>query len=332
MKVNVKKIKFGKNSIWLMLDAVMLLLILVNLLWMVFDFVFTAQFVQKFIQSFSNDFYVYYRDVIHPDFLFYDFWFVLIFLTEFVFRWIIAIYKKQYASWVSFPFVFWYDLIGCIPLASFRFLRLFRIATLMIRLQKRGVIDFTNTWWYKLGFRNYNRVLEEISDRVSSNILTGIQKEMKYGDETNKRIINEVILPRQEEFTIWIASRMKFAIGETYDLHKTELKDYLDKAIYKAVRENEDIARLELIPLFGKQISKALSSSVSDISYSLIDSVMKDLADQQMHTLMNKVVDISIKTALYESDNERIEQISKEIVIETLEVVKSQVNKKHYDK
>ena len=315
-----------------MLDAVMLLLILVNLLWMVFDFVFTAQFVQKFIQSFSNDFYVYYRDVIHPDFLFYDFWFVLIFLTEFVFRWIIAIYKKQYASWVSFPFVFWYDLIGCIPLASFRFLRLFRIATLMIRLQKRGVIDFTNTWWYKLGFRNYNRVLEEISDRVSSNILTGIQKEMKYGDETNKRIINEVILPRQEEFTIWIASRMKFAIGETYDLHKTELKDYLDKAIYKAVRENEDIARLELIPLFGKQISKALSSSVSDISYSLIDSVMKDLADQQMHTLMNKVVDISIKTALYESDNERIEQISKEIVIETLEVVKSQVNKKHYDK
>ena len=106
----------------------------------------------------------------------------------------------------------------------------------------------------------------------------------------------------------------------------------MDKAVNKAVRENEDIARLELIPLFGKQISKALSSSVSDISYNLIDNVMRDLADQQMHTLMDKVVDISIKTALYESDNERIEQVSKEIVVEALEVMKSQVNKKHYDK
>jgi hypothetical protein len=59
---------------------------------------------------------------------------------------------------------------------------------------------------------------------------------------------------------------------------------------------------------------------------------MKDMADQQAHTFVSKAVDISIKTSLYESDNERIEQVSKEIVFETLEVVKSQVNKKHYDK
>jgi hypothetical protein len=59
---------------------------------------------------------------------------------------------------------------------------------------------------------------------------------------------------------------------------------------------------------------------------------MKDLADQQIHKLMDKAVDISLKTALYESDNEHIERISKEIIFETIEVVKSQVNKKHYDK
>jgi len=201
-------------------------------------------------------------------------------------------------------------------LASFRFLRLFRIVTLVVRLQKREIIDVTGTWWYRFGNRNYQMILEEISDRVSTNILTGIQKEIEFGDETNKRIINEVILPRQEEFTVWIASRMKFAVNEAYDSHKLELREYLEKAINKAVKDNEEIARLELIPLFGKQISKALSSSISDISVNLIDTVMKDLADQQMHTLMNKVLDISIKTALYESDNEQIEQISKEIVFE----------------
>jgi hypothetical protein len=194
------------------------------------------------------------------------------------------------------------------------------------------VIDVTDTWWYKFGNKNYQKILEEISDRVSSNILTGIQKEIRYGAETNKRIVTEVIIPRQEEFTIWIASRMKYAINETYDKHKEEIKVYLENAVNIAVKENEEIARLELIPLFGKQISKALSSSISDISYNLIDTVMKDMADQQAHTFVDKAVDISIKTALYESDNEKIEQVSKEIVYETIEVMKSQVNKKHYDK
>lgn len=332
VEVNFKNVKLGKNIFWLVLDSIMLALIVFNLTWIIFDFAFGTHFIQEFVRDISPFFFEYYRDVIHPDFLLYDFGFVVIFLAEFVFRWIVAIVRKTYPSWASFPFIFWYDLIGCIPLASFRFLRLFRIVTLVIRLQKRGVIDVTNSWWYKFGNKNYQKILEEISDRVSSNILTGIQKEITYGDETNKRIIKEVIVPRQEEFTIWIASRMKFAVNETYESHKSEIREYLEVAINKAVKNNEEIARLELIPLFGKQISKALSSSISDISVNLIDAVMKDLADQQMHTLMNKVVDISINTALYKSDDAEIEKISKEIVFESLEIIKSQVNKKHYDK
>ncbi len=332
MKVNVKNIKFGRNSFWLALDTLMLFLIFLNLAWMIFDFSFTASFIQKFIEEVSPSFFYYYKDVIHPDFLLYDLGFVLIFLAEFMFRWVVAIVKKTYPSWASFPFIYWYDLLGCIPLASFRFLRLFRIVTLIVRLQKREIIDVTDTWWYKFGNKNYQKILEEISDRVSVNILSGIQKELEYGDDTNRRIVNEVIIPRQEEFSDWIASRMKFAISETYDMHKDELKTYLENSIRIAVKENEEIARLELIPLFGKQISKALTSSISDISYNLIDSMMKDMADQQAHTVVSKAVDISVKTTLFRSDNIKIEQISKEIAFEVLEVVKSQVSKKHYDK
>jgi hypothetical protein len=332
MKVNYKNVQFGKNSLWLVLDSVMLLLIVLNLSWMIFDFLFTAHFFQVIIEGISSKFFIYYRDVVHPDFLLYDLGFVLIFLVEFIFRWIVAIAKKTYSSWVSFPFIFWYDLLGCIPLASFRFLRLFRIVTLIVRLQKREIIDVTDTWWYKFGNKNYQKVLEEISDRVSTNILTGIQKEIKYGDDTNKRIVNEVLVPRQEEFAVWIASRMKFAVNETYESHKLEIREYLEDAINTAVKNNEEIARLELIPLFGKQISKALSSSISDISVNLIDTIMKDLADEQMHTLVSKAVDISVKTALYESENEEIEKVSKRIVYESIEVLKSQVNKKHHGK
>ncbi len=332
MKVNYEKIKFGRNSFWIALDTIMLILIVCNLIWMIFDFSFTSLFFQDIVSSISPEFHSFYKNVIHPDFLYYDLGFVLAFLAEFVFRWVVAIVTKRYPSWVSFPFIYWYDLIGCIPLASFRFLRLFRIVALIVRLQKREVIDVTDTWWYKFGSRGYLKVLEEISDRVSINILTGIQKEIEYGDDTNKRIVNEVIAPRQEEFALWIASRMKFAISETYVMHKEEIRYYLEEAITKAVKENDEVNRLELIPLFGKQISKALASSIADISYSLIDNTMKDMSDMQAHNMVSKAVDISLKTALYETSNEEIERISKEIAFETIEVIKSQVNKKHYDK
>ncbi len=332
MKIHYKKLREGDSLFWLLLDGLMLFLISINLIWMIFDFSFNAKFLQVFLEKVVPDFFYFYRDVVHPDFLLYDFGFVVIFLLEFLFRWIVAIVKKVHPFWASFVFVNWYDLLGCVPIASFRFLRLFRIVSLIVRLQQKGVIDVTDTWWFKYGSKNYQRVIEEISDRVSVNILTGIQKELKYQDDTVKAIIEHVIIPNKIDLSDWLASRLRYAVEETYTLHKEEIKLYLEQIIDKSVKNNPEINRLEAIPVIGKQISKALSSSISDISYSVINNLMNDLSGEKSNEIMLNFVDISINTTLLETDQEKIEKISKMIVNDSIEVMKKQVSKKHYDK
>lgn len=332
MKIHYKKLREGDSLFWLLLDGLMLFLISINLIWMIFDFSFSAKFIQSFLESVLPDFYVFYRDVVHPDFLLFDFGFVVIFLLEFAFRWIVAIVRKTHPFWASFVFVNWYDLLGCIPIASFRFLRLFRIVSLVVRLQQKGVIDVTDTWWYKYGNKNYQRIIEEISDRVSVNILTGIQKEIRYQDDTVRKIIEDVIIPNKTELSNWLASRMKYAVEETYSLHKDEIKLYLEQVIDQAVKDNPEINRLESIPVIGKQISKALSSSISDISYSVINNLMNDLSGEKSSEIAENLVNISINTVILKTDNDEIEKISKMIVNDSIEVMKNQVSKKHYDK
>src|SRR5690606_35931745 len=104
-------------------DFVMLGLIVLNLAWLLFDTLFTSQFIQRWLLWLAPDFTLFYRDAVHPDFVFYDLIFVAIFLTEFFLRWLVAIRRGTYHRWFFYPFVHWYDLVGCIPVGSFRWLR-----------------------------------------------------------------------------------------------------------------------------------------------------------------------------------------------------------------
>lgn len=123
-------------------------------------------------------FHAFYRDTIHSNFLFYDLCFVAVYLTEFVIRWIVAIARGTYHRWFFYPFAHWYDLLGCIPVGSFRWLRILRVVGLLMRLQRMGIIDLSQTWLGQTILKYYNIVVEEISDRVVINVLSGAQREI----------------------------------------------------------------------------------------------------------------------------------------------------------
>ena len=331
MKVNLKKLREGRNGGLVLLEGMMIMLIFLNLAWVVFDFAFTALFFQNIISSVSLDFFHFYKNVVHPDFLLYDLIFVCIFLLEFTVKWVYCIYHGVFKSWAAYPFVYWYELLGCLPFGSFRFLRLLRIVSLVIRLQKREVIDVTDTWWFKLGNRYYEILIEEISDRVAVNVLKGVQKEMQYDEDTIGQIVKKAIIPNQDKFAAWIASRVQFAVNETYSEHKDDFRKYVDETVAEAVTNNADLQKIELIPVFGKQISKALSSSIADISFNVIDKMMQDLSSDAASPIVSVAVDIGLRTVLYKSDDKVMEEVSKAIVNESIEVLKVQVNKKQYN-
>ena len=105
------------------------ILLLLNLLFLLFDGLYNTAFIRDSLNAWSPAFVNFY-DPIHKNFILVDLVFITIFLTEFFVRWIVAIKTEEYLRWYFFPFLRWYDLVGCIPLGGtriFRFLRIFSI-------------------------------------------------------------------------------------------------------------------------------------------------------------------------------------------------------------
>jgi hypothetical protein len=83
----------------MVVDVVMIVLIIMNLVWIVFDWVFANPVVQDFLRQHAGEFFHFYNQNIHQHFLFYDLIFVYLFLTEILVRWIISIKKHTYHRW-----------------------------------------------------------------------------------------------------------------------------------------------------------------------------------------------------------------------------------------
>ena len=330
MKIYLNKLKKETTSFWYAVDIIMILLIIINLLWMSFDMAFTAKFFRALVYEVNPSFYQFYYEIIHPDFLFYDFFFVLVFLAEFVLRWGYAIHHKKFQRWFLYPFYYWYDLLGCIPLQGFRTLRLIRLVNLIIRLQKKGVIDVTQTWWYLIALKYYYIFVEEISDRVTVNILSGAQAEIKSGAPILDKIVSDVILPKKEILADWLDERVKYASAKVYLNKKEDIRAYIALAVKEAVSNNKEIADLEKIPVFGKQISRALESSIGDITYNVIEKTIIDLAREDSSKLISEVIDIALTTLLHPTADSKFEQTISDMTVASIELVKDEVKVKRW--
>lgn len=330
MKVYLNKIKRETSTFWYIIDLLMILLIVFNLLWMGFDMAFSTKFFRAIIFEISPSFHTFYYNIIHPDFLFYDLFFVAIFLSEFLLRWGYAIHHKKFQKWYIYPFYYWYDLIGCIPLQAFRFLRLIRIISLIIRLQKKGVIDVKQTWWYKVFMKYYYILVEEISDRVTVNVISGAQDEIRAGSPILEKIINDVILPKKDIIADWASERVKYASTKIYLDKKDDIRAYVALAVKEAVANNKEIADLERIPVFGRQIAKTLESSIGDITSNVIEKTMIDLAQEDSSELICEIIEVSLKTILQPTAEARFEEAVTEMTIDSLELVKDEVKIKRW--
>ncbi len=330
MKIYLNKLKDEKTAFWYLVDFFMILLIITNLFWMGFDMAFYTKFFRAFVYSVNSSFFNYYYSVIHPDFMFYDMFFVALFLTEFVARWAYSVYENKLDKWYLYPFFYWYDLVGCIPLQAFRFLRLIRIFTLVIRLQKKGVIDIRETSTYKISMKYYYIMVEEIADRVTVNIISGTQDELRAGSPLVEKVIAEVILPQKEVIAGWAAERVKYASASIYADKKDEIRAYIASAVKEAVENSDEISDLEKVPILGKQISKKLEHSIGDITSSVIEKSMLDLAYKDTTELISEIIEVSLKTLIHPSEETQFEETTKEMAIASLELVKDQVKIKRW--
>lgn len=328
--INFKELRNQRDFKMIFLDLFMVVLVLVNMLYIIVEFNFETEVINGLLYEYLPKFHSWYDTHLHKNFLYYDTIFVSIFLAELLIRWGLAIKRDTYAKWFFYPFVHWYDVLGCIPLGAFRALRILRIISIIVRLHKLKVINVREWYVYTVFNKYLNIISEEISDRVVVNVISGIQDEVKSGGVTADKILNEVILPQKPFLVDWLSHRVQHATAKTHLHLEEDLKNYIDVKVKEAMDNNAEVKNMEKIPMAGGIIAKTLESAVSDITFNVINGIVKDMSTSENKSVIEDITDLTFDALMSEEQDEQLDETIKEMVHASLEIVKGEVQVKQW--
>ncbi|MBE94471.1 hypothetical protein [Marinobacter sp.] len=329
LKINRENLKTSHQLIWFIIDFLMLGLLIINLAFIIFDSIYNLTSVQNLLAENAPVIKELYHPI-HENFLFYDLIFVSIFLTEFVVRWGYAIKAKVYDRWYFYPFIHWYDIIGCIPVGSFRFLRILRVISIIYRLHQYKVIDVTQTRAFQFFNFYYEAFMEELSDRIVIKVLTGAQDEIRRGSPLFERIQNDILYPRREMLSDWVSQRVAEAAREGYIPNRGALRSYLETRVDNALKQNLELSRLKYLPVVGPTIQETLEEAVGDIVANVIHQILEDLASASNHAFIEDIVNVFLPSPESEDGSDEHNEALINLIVEVLDAVKSQVRVKHW--
>jgi len=324
LNFSYSRLKSSHEGPWIIVDLLMLALLIINLIWLLFDGLFATQAFKSILASMSTDLVTGYAPI-HENFVLYDLAFVAIFLTEFCVRWAASVVRKTYIRWYFFPFIHWYDLIGCIPLSGARIFRFLRIFSIFYRLQKYQIIDLRNTAVYRFIIFYYDVLVEELSDRIVVKVLSDAQKDIAAGSPLIEDISQQVLASRLSILTQWLSSVMVH-IGESieHNDHGESVRSHVQKSVGKAVRGNSQVSTLKLVPILGSTIEKTLEQSVTDIVTQSIINLMKDITPEKIDDFVEHGI------GRFSSEDHMLDQEVLLIVNECLELVKHHVSQQRW--
>ena len=329
LAINTDNLKKSHQLIWFTIDFVMLGLLIINLAFIIFDSIYSFEAIQEGLESLAPVINDVYRPI-HRNFIFYDLIFVSIFLTEFVLRWGYAVKAKVYDRWYFYPFIHWYDIIGCIPVGSFRFLRILRVISIIYRLHQYKIIDVTQTKTFQFFNFYYEAFLEELSDRIVVKVLSGAQDEIRRGSPLFERIQNDILYPRREMISDWVSKRVAEAAQEGYVPNRGALRSYLEDRVDVAIKQNLELSRLKYLPVVGPTIQETLEECVGDIVAHVIHQILEDLASSSNHAFIEDIVNVFLPSPKDGQEEEAPNEALINLLIEILEAIKTQVGVKHW--
>ncbi|MFT4938826.1 MAG: hypothetical protein ACI88A_001856 [Paraglaciecola sp.] len=285
-KFSLKRLRDSHEGPWLFVDLSMLFLLVVNLLWILLDSLFATEVVQSNLTALSPAIVPAYMPL-HRNFALIDLVFVSIFLIEFCIRWAAAVSRKEYIRWYFYPFIHWYDLIGCIPLSGVRVLRLLRIFSILYRLHKYQIIDLRNTALYRFMMFYYNVFVEELSDRIVIKVLSDAQQDLAAGSPLIDDISRKVLATRRHTLNEWAAA-MLVHIGDSIadQEHGETVREHVKQSVGHAVRKNDQVSTLRLIPVLGGKIEVTLENAVTGIVTQSIINLLQDITPDKLDNML----------------------------------------------
>lgn len=323
--MRIREILKKRESKVIIVDLLMMLILLVNLNLILFDWLFISKTVQNLLAHYTPVFYEWYKLNIHQDFLRVDLYFVAIFVSELLVRWGIAIKRRSYHRWFFYPFVNWCDTLGCLPVGSFRFLRVLRVVAIIVRLHKLEIIDITKSYLFQVFEKYLNVLVEEVSDRVVVNVLSGIQDEIRGGTPVTEQIIEDVLRPQQADLVAWLSQRIQRITNQAHQTYRENIRQYIAGLVNEAVKKNIEMRAIDLVPVMGSFVNSRLEHAISDIVFNVINGIIEDLASQQNKFLVDELTGLTFDTILKEESDQKINDIARDMIIDSLEIIKDQV-------
>ncbi|MDO4896921.1 MAG: hypothetical protein Q3971_06100 [Moraxella sp.] len=251
--------------------------------------------------------------------------FTIFWVAELSVRWLIAIFKKTYFRWFFFPFVHWYEVLGCFP--ALRALRLLRAGVIIQRLHRMNIKVIPEKWLKSAQFY-YHVILEELSDRV---ILTAIDnfREQMAQSKTHGELVQSAIDKNRGELEVVVLELLRRELSPKLEqafLQHTgqKLSSDIGQAVERALGQTPELNRyLKLIPIAGSLIEGQITNVGKHIGENVTTAVNAHLFDKQ--TLDDLMVGIAKGVANIDTTRPELQKLVGTVVDDALTAFEKQI-------
>ncbi|MGM0982708.1 MAG: ion transporter [Pseudomonadota bacterium] len=303
-------------------DLLVITLVIANLTLLLFDSLFLLAPLNAAFEATAPGLHESYSQVIRANFIAIDLAFVAIFLLDVLLGWAVAIAERRYHRWFFYPFVHWYDVLGCIPVGGFRLLRILRVITLLQRLQRLGLIDVRRWYLFQVAAKYYEILLEELTDRIAIRMLDNFQSQLRSSDSLSTGVVEKVVRPRQQALIQEISQRLEAMADNAYTHHRPDILRYVRSLVGRTLAESPEIRRLERLPL-GSQLSRGLESSISDLACRLVNEALEGLQSPEFSALVEHLADSGFDAWLRTDSHS--ERVTEQVLVDMLELLKVRI-------
>jgi len=306
------------SKINLAYDVLMVILILVNLFLLMVEYVLNAKFGWTTdlmgMLDMSSSAQVSFKETISDT----NSFFTLFLIIELTIRWIIAIVQKHYHRWFFFPFVHWYEVLGCLPIL--RPLRLLRVAIIAYRLYLLGYPILPRSWIRKGQFY-YELVLEELSDRIVIRVIDGISSELKQSN-THHMLIDKIIEKHKPLLIKALLELLEKNLPAAINQNQALISQYVAGAVERSLQNTPELQQiLNLMPVVGHLLSQRLEAIGARLGENLALELihpLTELPNPLYAEVAKRVGNLHVHTL-------ELESLIDSIVIEALQVIRDQV-------
>lgn len=314
-----------KPSWWsIIYDIAMLLLICFDLTLLAVDAVLMSSFGESIAAWLGYDLTIY-RTQWHPTVAVIGGAITIFLVAELVVRWLWAIATKRYYRWFFFPFVHWYEVLGCFP--QLRALRLLRVFSIGYGFYQMGWRFLPESWLATARFY-YEVVLEEVSDRIILTALNSVERELKESG-AHHTLVKNIINNHRGEIEAVVGELLQQEVAPALQAHAALTRDGVGKAVHQALANVPELNKyLRLIPVAGRLIESEIQNVGKQVAQNITDELMRPFyeAPRKGQDYNENFSLIAKEVGNITAEHKPLEDLVSSIVFSSFDTIKQQIS------